>query len=170
MNNTLMTQLGIGSLDVTYIFIGLIALIIVLFILNIVSLSKISRLKKKYDSFMRGRNAKSMEKEIQELFADIDFLKESAETNRKEIKRIYKRLITTFQKLGIVKYDAFNQMGGQLSFALALLDEYNNGFVINSVHSSEGSYCYVKGIESGECEISLGEEEQQAIDIAMRMD
>ena len=73
----------------------------------------------------------------------------------------------TFQKLGIVKYDAFKQMGGQLSFSLALLDENDNGFILNSVHSSEGCYSYTKEVRNGTCSISLGEEEQQALDMAM---
>ena len=62
---------------------------------------------------------------------------------------------------------AWKMMGGQLSFSLALLDENNDGFIINSVHSSEGCYSYTKEIKNGTSSISLGEEEQQALDIAM---
>lgn len=58
-------------------------------------------------------------------------------------------------------------MGGKLSFSLALLDENNNGFILNSVHSTEGCYTYTKEIKNGECAISLGEEEQQALDMAI---
>ena len=68
----------------------------------------------------------------------------------------------------MVKYDAFKQMGGRLSFSLALLDENNNGFILNSVHSSDGCYSYTKEIKNGGCEISLGEEEEQALKIAMK--
>jgi hypothetical protein len=69
--------------------------------------------------------------------------------------------------MGVIKYDAFNQMGGQLSFSLALLDENNNGFIINSVHSTEGCYSYTKEIKAGECDISLGDEEKKALEMAM---
>ena len=69
--------------------------------------------------------------------------------------------------MGIVKYDAFNQMGGQLSFSLALLDENNNGFIINSVHSTEGCYSYTKEIKNGESSISLGKEEEEALATAI---
>lgn len=72
-----------------------------------------------------------------------------------------------YQKMGIVKYDAFNQMGGQLSFSLALLDENNNGFIINSVHSTEGCYSYTKEIKNGESSISLGKEEEEALATAI---
>ena len=168
MNSALLDQIGLGWLDITYFLIAFIVLIIILFVLNIISLVKLKKWKKKYEAFMLGKDAQSMEKEITDLFSDIEFLKNSATENKKEIRSIYRRLRTTYQKLGIVKYDAFNEMGGQLSFALALLDEGDNGFVINSVHSSEGSYCYTKVIENGECDIALGDEETQAIKIAMK--
>ena len=73
----------------------------------------------------------------------------------------------TFQKLGLVKYDAFQQMGGKLSFSLALLDENDNGFIINSVHSTEGCYSYTKEINAGVCSLTLGKEEEQALAIAI---
>lgn len=82
---------------------------------------------------------------------------------------MYRKFESAFQKVGIVKYDAFNQMGGQLSFSLALLDENDNGFILNSVHSSEGCYSYTKEIKEGLCEISLGDEEKKALDIAMNI-
>ena len=75
---------------------------------------------------------------------------------------------STFQKLGIIKYDAFNQMGGKLSFCVALLDENNNGFIINSVHSTEGCYSYTKQIIKGHSDIDLGKEERQALEMAMQ--
>ena len=58
-------------------------------------------------------------------------------------------------------------MGGKLSFSIALLDENNNGFILNSVHSAEGCYTYTKEIKNGNCKISLGEEEEKALKIAM---
>ena len=70
---------------------------------------------------------------------------------------------TAYQKMGLVKYDAFRQMGGQLSFSLALLNENNDGFIINSVHSTDGCYSYTKEVIAGEWSINpqmlLGREE-----------
>lgn len=167
MTSSLFESIGLGNLDIAYLFIALTVLICILFILLIVSMVKQSKLKKRYEAFMCGSDAKSMETEINGLFQDIDFLKKEAEKNGKEIRHIYKRLETVFQKIGVVKYDAFQQMGGQLSYSLALLDENNNGFIINSVHSTDGCYSYTKVIKDGECEISLGEEEEKALDMAM---
>lgn len=168
MGSDLLNSIGLGDLDIAYIFIGLIAVILILFIIIIVSLVKQSKLKKRYEAFMVGKDAKSMEKEITNLFTDIDYLKKAVDKNAKEIRHIYKRLETTYQKLGIVKYDAFQQMGGKLSFSLVLLNENNDGFILNSVHSSDGCYSYTKEIKDGNCELSLGEEEAKALKIAMR--
>ena len=69
--------------------------------------------------------------------------------------------------MGLIKYDAFQQMGGQLSFSLALLDENNTGFIINSVHSTEGCYSYTKEIRNGTSAIDLSAEEAEALAMAM---
>ena len=71
------------------------------------------------------------------------------------------------QKCGIVKYDAFNEMGGKLSFALALLDSDNTGWIMNAMHSREGCYTYVKEILKGESYVELSEEEAEALDRAI---
>ena len=142
-------------------------LIIVLFVLVIIQFNKMSKLQKKYAKFMKGKEAKSLEKEIEGLYEDNDFIKVESEKNRKEIKDIQKRMEYCYQKLGIVKYDAFSQMGGQLSFCLALLNEKDDGFILNSVQSSEGCYTYTKEVKKGECAITLGEEEKQALDKAI---
>ena len=87
--------------------------------------------------------------------------------NRQDIKEINKKLVNTYNKVGIVKYDAFNEMGGKLSFSLAMLDGNDSGWVINAMHSREGCYTYVKEIVKGESFVELAEEEAEALDKAM---
>ena len=167
MNYNLLEETGIGNFDLTYLFIAAFSLILILIIINIVQAVRISKLSKRYKKFMSGKSAKSLEQDIEGIFEDNKFIKASTEKNRKDIMALYKKFESAFQKVGIVKYDAFNQMGGQLSFSLALLDENDNGFILNSVHSTDGCYSYTKEIKAGLCEISLGEEEKKALDIAM---
>ena len=167
MNYNLLEMIGLSGFDLTYLFIVSYALILILIIMVIVQAVKLSKLSKKYKKFMSGKNAKSLEKDIIGLYEDNRFIKASTEKNKSDIRLLYKRLASTFQKVGIVKYDAFNQMGGQLSFSLALLDENNSGFILNCVHSTEGCYSYTKEIGNGSCDISLGEEEREALNIAM---
>ena len=117
---------------------------------------------------MLGKNAGSLEEEVVALFEDNKFIKNSIDKNKKDIRTLHRKFESSLQKVGIIKYDAFDQMGGNLSFCLALLDENNNGFVLNSVHGAEGCYSFTKEIKSGECEISLGPEEEKALKIAMK--
>lgn len=167
MNSKLLESIGLGDLDIAYILIGFLTAILILMIIVIVQICKLSKLKKRYEKFMTGKEARSLEKEIVGLYEDNKFLKITTEKNKSDIRKLYRKLESAFQKVGLVRYDAFRQMGGQLSFSLALLDENNNGFIINSVHSTEGCYSYTKEVRNGESSISLGEEEKKALALAM---
>ena len=136
MNSDFLTMIGLGGIDIGYILVGIVTVLLIVLILLIVLLVKYSNIKKRYDKFMKGKNASSLEDDMHGVFEDMKLLKTNTDRNKKDIRILYKNMEKTFQKLGIVKYDAFNQMGGQLSFSLALLDENNDGFIINSVHSS----------------------------------
>ena len=165
-----LNQIGLGGFDLGYLLIGtgiLFLLLLIFLILLIVQIKKASKLKKRLDQFLLGKDGMSLEQDIAALFEDNKFLKAAAEKNKKDIRSLYKNMESAFQKMGLVKYDAFHQMGGQLSFCLALLDENNNGFIINSVHSTEGCYSYTKEIKRGESPISLGKEEEEALALAM---
>lgn len=164
-----LNQIGIGSFDWGYLVVGmlvLVVMILILLILLIVQISKVNNLKKRLDQFVLGKDGASLEQDILKLFDDNKFLKKMADKDRQDINTIFKRLQTVYQKMGLVRYDAFNQMGGQLSYSLALLDENDNGFIINSVHSTEGCYSYSKEIRNGDNSISLSEEEIEALAIA----
>lgn len=167
MNSNILQSIGLGNLDIAYLFLILLIFIVVLFVIIILQMKKLNRLQKRINKFMTGKDAKSLEKDIVGLYEDNKFLKINVDKNKKDIRTLYKNMEHAFQKIGLIKYDAFQQMGGKLSFSLALLDENNNGFILNSVHSTEGCYTYTKEIKNGECAISLGEEEQQALDMAI---
>lgn len=170
MNSLFLERIGLGSFDLGYLFAAVAALaviMLVVIILLIVQIKKVNRLKRRLDRFLLGKDGMSLEQDIIGLCEDNKFLKNSAEKNKKDIRSLYKQIETAYQKMGLVKYDAFNQMGGQLSFSLALLDENDNGFILNSVHSTEGCYSYTKEIKNGVSAISLGAEEAEALAIAM---
>lgn len=152
--------------DSDYIIIGLVAVVLVLLVLLVVDTALIFQLRKRYRIFMSGKNAKNLEKTLIERLDQVDELLKANAANEKNIKRIFKNMKSTFQKVGLVKYDAFNEMGGKLSFSLALLNETNDGFVLNAVHSREGCYTYVKEIIDGNSIIVLADEEKEALDIA----
>ena len=167
MNNYFFKSIGLENIDIGILIVALVVIILFLIILNIVNIRSISKLKKKYDKFMLGKNAESLENEITDLFEDNKFIKNSIERNKKDIHALYRKFESSLQKVGIIKYDAFDQIGGKLSFCMALLDENNNGFILNSVYGAEGCYTYTKEIKNGNCETSLGQEEEKALSIAM---
>ena len=90
----------------------------------------------------------------QQNYQNNKFLKNSTEKNKKDIKTLFKNMESAYQKMGLVKYDAFNEMGGKLSFAITLLDGNNSGYIINSMHSREGCYNYIKEIENSKEKIN----------------
>jgi hypothetical protein len=152
-----------------YIILGLAGvsflLLIFIFILSI----KQRKLNKKYKKFMTGASGENLEGQVIERFADIDKLKADTRQINDELAKIKENLLSTYQKVGVVKYDAFKEMGGKLSFVLALLDKSNNGFLLNSVHSSrEGCYTYLKEIIKGESFLELSDDEKKALNQAVR--
>ena len=152
--------------DSDYIILGLAGVLIILLVVLIVNLVQISKLKKKYKIFMCGKTAKSLEDTLVKRLDQVDELIAANAANEKNINELFDKMKITFQKVGLVKYDAFHEMGGKLSFSLALLNETNDGFVLNAVHSRDGCYTYVKEIIGGKSIIILADEEQEALDMA----
>ena len=164
MESKILSTLGI---DPGIIFIVLLVLIIVLFVLYINVWMNYSRLKNSYNTFMKGKDGKTLENSFKEKFDEVESVLRVTKQNRQDIKEMSKILKRNFHKFGIVKYDAFNEMGGKLSFAIAMLDGNNSGWIINAMHSREGCYTYIKEIIKGESYIELAEEEAEALDKAI---
>ena len=152
----------------TYYYIIAVAVIAVLFlILHIRQSIKISRLMNRYEKFMRGKNAENLAGSLEENFQQVEKLTISHQKTQLKVEEALHSITTTFHKLGIVKYDAFKEMGGNLSFALCLLDDNNTGFILNTMHGRESSYTYIKEIIKGEAYATLGEEEKEALEKAL---
>lgn len=164
MESGMLSALGI---DPGIILIFLFLLIIVLFVLYVNVAMKYNRLKSSYNTFMKGKDGKTLEDSFRERFAELDAILKITKQNRLDIREMNKHTEKYYQKMGIVKYDAFNEMGGKLSFAIAMLDGNNSGWIINAMHSREGCYTYIKEILKGESFVELSEEEVEALDKAI---
>ena len=147
--------IGIDA-GIVLIIVILIQLVLIFFLVK--QSMKLARLTNKYKMFMRGKDAISLEKAFEKKFEEVDAMTEAVKYQADEIYKLKE-----IQKTAIVKYDAFKDVGGKLSFALAMLDKENSGFVLNAIHSREGCYTYVKEIVKGESYIVLGEEEKEAL-------
>lgn len=164
MEGSILNNLGF---DPVYIIIGQAVLTLLLLVTVIICILKIRKLYRSYDYFMRGKDAETLEDMIIKQMEDIIELKAEDRSNKDSIRTINKNIRASYQKFGMVKYNAFKGMGGNLSFAFALLDYTNTGFVLNSVHSREGCYLYLKEVDRGQTEVLLGSEEKEALEQAL---
>ena len=167
MTSSLFSKIGLGNLDIAYLFIALFIILIALIVIVIIHILQNKKLKASYDAFMQGSRAVSLEKEIHQLISDVKVLSETSDIHTQDIDTLFYKHESSFQKLGLLRYDAFREMGGKLSYVVAVLDENNNGFIINSVHSSSGCYSYAKRIKNGLCDIELSKEESVALEKAI---
>lgn len=164
MEGSVLNNLGF---DPVYIIIAQAALTLILLVVVVICIIKMRKLYRRYDYFMRGKDAETLEDIIMNQLDDIAELRSQDRANKDSIRTTNKNSRAAFQKFGIVKYNAFKGMGGNLSFAFAMLDYTNTGFVINSVHSREGCYLYLKEVDRGETEVLLGTEEKEALEQAL---
>lgn len=154
------------GIDTAYILAAMLLLLLILLIGMIVTLCKLKKLRRKLDRYMRGKDAESLEDTILSCMEKAEKVDQMNQLLREDIIGLRKNQKITFQKMGMIRYNAFREMSGDLSYALALLDQEENGFLINSVYSREGGYSYIKEIKNGESEILLSEDEQRALEKA----
>ena len=164
MDNSVLNQLPV---DPAYLIIGLAVITILLMIIVIICMIQMRKLYRRYDYFMRGKDAETLEDIIMEQMDVISELKAEDRANKDSLRNTNKNYRSAFQKFGLVKYNAFKGMGGNLSFVMAMLDYTNTGFVLNSVHSREGCYVYIKEVDRGETDVLLGSEEKDALEQAL---
>ena len=148
---------------VFYVTIALSVVSIILAVILIIVLCKLKTLKRRVDSLTRGKDTESLEDIIVSYLERVESLEEGEEITRAALNAIKDNLKIAYQKTGLVKYDAFREMSGALSYSLALLDKENNGVLISSMYSREGCYTYAKEIIKGESKINLSEEEAEAL-------
>ena len=135
--------------------------------LAVFSIVRYRRLYRAYDFFMRGRDTESLEEFIMKEKEEIAELQSDGISNREAMRIMNRNLRSAFQKIGLVHYDAFQGMGGKMSFALAALDYTNSGIVLNCMHSREGCFIYIKEIDAGTTDTPLGTEEKEALERAL---
>lgn len=149
------------------IIIILMALSIAAIVFAIIAYGKYSDLNRRYEIFMTGRDAETLEEYFVDLQKDIDHLVEDNNRNKENIRKLNRITKKSFQKIGFYKYDAFDEKTGKRSFALALLDFTNSGFVVTCQSLGDGTIIFIKEIEVGTTSTKLGPEEEKALEIAM---
>ena len=158
------TILENSGIDRGLVLVLLILLILVLVFVTLFLYRKVNRLTRKYQIFMKGADGRSMEKAFLSHFEELDHTMNMADAHEEDIETIKDHLSRTLTHYGIVRYDAFDDVGGKMSFAIALLDDDNNGFILNTVHSNDNCFLYLKEIVKGESYTMLSNEEIEALE------
>ena len=154
--------------NIILIFGGLIVILLIAFL---ILLGKVISMNKRYKKFMlKLGEGKDLQEDLENYMYRVERVeKQNAEILGK-ITGLDKDLENCVQKVGILRYSAFQDTGSDLSFTLALLDEHDNGVVFNGIYSREMSNIYAKPVENGKSKYTLSEEEQEAIKRAIETD
>jgi biopolymer transport protein ExbB/TolQ len=153
--------------NMPFIVIGLGVIILIMWGILINQAMKLSYMKKRYRKMMAGVDGANIERM---LMGHIDEVKKVVERNEQidaENQRIDALLQTAITRVGVVRFRAFDDMGSDLSYAVALLDSHNNGVILSSIFGREDSRSYVKPIENGNSSYTMTEEEEKALNDAM---
>ena len=157
-----------GSSAAGFVIFLLIILVIVLLVAVTNVNMKMNRLQRRYNLFMKGSDGQSVEKAMSSRLRELGKLRSRQEKSREDLMDLQHQYNSMLCKYGIVKYDAFEDVGGKMSFALAMLDQNNTGFVLNAIHSRDNCYLYLKDVVKGTSYIMLSDEEVEALRRASR--
>lgn len=128
------------------------------------------KLKNKYNKFMKKiGNGKNIEEDLENYMYRVERVERQNAEIISYCKNLDDEVAKCIQKVGMVRYSAFKDTGSDLSFAVAMLDENNDGIVFNGIYSREMSNIYAKPVKNGVSEYTLSEEEKEAIRRAIEM-
>lgn len=149
--------------NLQYMLLGMTILIMVALIVFISINLKLSKMNKRYRKMMQGAEGANLERLLMAHIDEVRQVVAKVETLSVEYQRIDQISKTCIQKLGVVRFNAFEDTGSDLSFAIALLDANNNGVVISSIFGRNESRSYGKPVVGGQSSYFLTEEEKQAL-------
>ena len=149
------------------LIIFLIIIVFVLVITIILFLAKLVKIEARYNNFIsKFDNKESIEETLRKYISIVNNVNEENKIISSNYVNLERQLKKCTQKIGIVRYNAFDDVGSDLSFALAILDNENNGIVLNAIYARTSSNIYAKPIENGNSKYALSEEEIKAVNRA----
>ena len=153
----------IGGVVTIVLMVILLIAVVVLGIMVVSLTQKVNKLNKRFRLLMKGDEDQSLEKALLSRLRETEKLQEKVESTSHDVRAMNARMHKAPLSYGIVKYDAFEDVGGKMSFALAMLDQENTGFVLNAIHSRDNCFLYLKEIVKSESYIMLSDEEIAAL-------
>lgn len=160
---------GIFNISMERLLLGIsFFLILILFLLNISNGKKIKNLKEKYLKFMNGLSGVNIEGVLEDCLDKVNFVMDKNKEIEYQMNTIERDMYYCIQKVGVVRYNAFDNVGSDLSYSVALLDHNDDGLVISSLYSRDSSSTYAKPVTNSKSRYALSAEEIKAIDIAKK--
>ena len=150
-----------------FIIIGLAVITLLLFIITMVLLASVKKLEKKYRKMMRGVNNKNLEQALNDNLDNIEKALNKSQEAIDECRNLSQELKGCVNKVAIMRYKAFEDVGSDLSFSIAILDSYNDGVIITGIYSRHDSTTYAKPIDKGISRYDLSEEELHVLNEAI---
>jgi len=151
-----------------YIVIGLSIITFILLIIVLIIFKALNRLESRYRKLTRGINNKNLEEIIVQYLDSMDEIKSLTENIRSEHRQIEDRIKGCMQKVSIIRYKAFEDVGSDLSFSVALLDYNNDGIILTGIYARNDSTVYAKPIDKGISRYDLSEEEKEVLNNAVK--
>lgn len=158
MNITLIY--GIGAV--------LLLLILILLVMIIICFKKLKKITLKYEKLVENTQGESLDQVIIVNKESIRELNGELYRSNEKISNIQKQLDEAIQKTGFKRYNAFSDMGSNMSFSVAMLDEKNNGVILSSLYGRDGCSMYGKSVETGKSQYPLSEEELEVLNEAIK--
>lgn len=151
----------------SFIIIGLLIITILLFIVVISLYSSVNKLEKKYRRLMRGSNNKNLEELIASKLEEIDKSMKASEEALNKYEDLKEEMKSCVNKIAIMRYKAFEDVGSDLSFSIAILNSYNDGIILTGIYSRQDSRTYAKPVDKGISRYELSEEETYVLNEAI---
>ena len=137
--------------------------VVFLFLIIIYLIIQLNSIKSRQENMMRGANGASLENIITKNVEDIKDIKDNILNIEKDINDLNARLQKAFAKFSTLRFSAFDNVGGDQSFSVAILDANDNGIIISSLKGRDGANVYLKTVENGDADISLMREEIEVL-------
>ncbi|SCY62641.1 DUF4446 family protein [Alkaliphilus peptidifermentans] len=161
-------QLVLDFIDAYSSFVIAASLVMNLLLIILLSINygMTSSLKDKYKKLVKGTNGKNIEGLLMEHMDKVEDINKEFDKINNRINLLDNRISFCVQKIGIIRYSAFNDTGSDLSFSITLLDENNDGLILTGIHGRSETISYAKPIKDGKSNYSLSVEELQSLERA----
>lgn len=152
------------SVDIYLLVTVLMVLCFVLLIMTLSLMISLSKLRKRFKTiFNRTNTQESLQEVLENYYLHVRNVDEQYGNLVRNVDELYDKVKPCMQKVGVVRYNPFEDMGGDLSYALAILDEENNGFILNTIMTRESCRTYCKPISNSISDYPLSHEEELCI-------